>query len=94
MSANSLEEQFQICRKTLDGLNQAGSSISDLASRYDNLVRQMGGAGYITELWNELNGMNYEFQEAVERLKRQLYEQNMLYVHAQGAQLKDAMSQF
>jgi len=92
MSGSSFSEQFEICRKTLDGLDEAGAKIDRLAGEYDNMVGVMRQRGYVHELQSELERMNAEFQNEIEALKRQLFDENMKYVHAQGTQLKNAMA--
>lgn len=88
MAQHSFKEQFEICRKTLDGLDTAGERIDRMAAAHDDMVEAMRRGGYAQELQAELERMNADFQAAVEGLKKQLFEDNMKFVHRQASSLK------
>jgi hypothetical protein len=91
MQSHSFKEQFEISRKTLDGLDEAGKKIDRMAAAHDDIVNAMRRAGYTSELQAELDVMNAAFQNAVEKLKVQLFEDNMKFVHRQATTLKGLM---
>lgn len=91
MSQNSIREQFEICRKTHNGLDEAGARIDRLAHEHQTMVEAMRNRGYASELQADLERMNRNFQNLVENLKTQLFQDNMKFVHTQATALKDVL---
>ena len=88
-SITSLANQLSLCVNMQDFLNELNAKLSHVASRYEQSIDSLQGAGYLSDLLPELIRNKVEFKDSVYNLINYVEGEHISYIHAQSKNLQD-----
>ncbi len=91
----SLADQLGWCITTSDYLNNdINDELRFVAKRYEDTVKDLRNAGYLSNSLEQIERMQEEFQRASEDLIRYIENEHLEYIKRQSGQIQSAMGQF
>ena len=88
-SITSLANQLSLCVNMQDFLNELNAKLSHVASRYEQSIDSLQGAGYLSDLLPELIRNKAEFKDVVYNLINYVEGEHISYIHTQSKNLQD-----
>jgi len=85
----SLAHQLSLCINMQDFLNELNSKLYHVASRYEQSIDSLQGAGYLSDLLPELRKNEAEFKDIVYNLIKYIEGEHISYIHTQSKNLQD-----